>query len=154
MNKNSFNSFLKGRVFSEIIIVVGIIALLCAIVAPSLLKIKINANEQAAVSAAKSIYLAAREFASLNNGSYPGNLAVLWNLNYPVTVTTGGYYFHYVLLKNPDAGYWISIQPVTSNSGINFYYIDEQGIVCKGQKAAIGHAPLDSACPVDFTPLQ
>lgn len=156
----------KGLTIVEMMIVVAIIALLSAIVIPNLLRTKINANEQAAVTAAKTILSAAKKFASENNGLYPPNLAALGELSHPqyinhnlaqattVASATSGYYFNYIPVGNPPTGFWISIEPASPNTGVNFYYIDEQGLVCKGVEAAGDHVASGLQCPANFNPVK
>lgn len=158
MKRNSFT-------LVEVMIVTAIIMLLSAIVIPNLLRIKIDTNERSAVAAAKGIYMAAKNFASANAGRFPQNLAALGELGRPyidssLATTTSvsgeksGYYFNYTPLGNPPTGFWLSVEPVTPGTRVNFYYIDEKGLICKGSEVAIFHAPEGLLCPANFNPAQ
>ena len=69
----------KGFTLVEIMIVVGIVALLAAIVVPNMLTAKRTANEAAAKATIRSLSTAAETFAIPHGGAYPTTVAELNN---------------------------------------------------------------------------
>lgn len=68
----------KGFTLIEIMIVVGIIALLATIALPQMLRARMNANELVALSALRTISTACQAYYNdVNPRSYPGDLAKL-----------------------------------------------------------------------------
>lgn len=148
MNRKSFT-------LVETMIILAIISLLAAIVIPGLLKTKISANEQEAVSVARAIYISARNFSSANSGQYPQSLDAFENAQVmTATSEKKGYRFHYLPVGSSPAAFWVSIEPVSSTTGTNFYYVDEQGIVCKGTGPAREHVSSRVMCPENFYPVK
>ncbi len=71
----------KGFTFVEIMVVVAIIALLVAIAIPNLLRSRLNANENNAISNLQTISVAAQTLWSVNN-TLPANLSQLSGEHY------------------------------------------------------------------------
>lgn len=155
----------RGLAFAEIAIIITIIILLSAIIIPNLMTTKINANEQMAMASARKVYMALKNFASVNNGQYPQNLSMLnaGSRRYidvalaqavsPASANSG-YYFSYFPAGGSLQGFWVSVEPASPDSGPNFYYIDEQGIICKGSFGAKSHAASGLECPEYFNPVK
>lgn len=72
----------KAFTLVEIMIVVGIIALLAVLAIPNLIRPRASANEALAQAALKTISTAAESYASVNDGNYPtgSDLSALYNV--------------------------------------------------------------------------
>lgn len=127
----------KSFTLVEIMIVVAIIALLAAIAIPSFLRMRLNANESAAISALHTIATAAQSYRSVN-ATYPENLADLGvNSNPPYIdtilgcssqpCTKQGYNF---ALTGTTYTFTATAVPTTfQRTGIRSFYIDESNII-------------------------
>ena len=72
----------KGFTLIEILVVVGIIALIAAVAVPNLLRARISSNEAAAQANLKSV-ASALEMYAVANGTYPPNTTMLTVQNPP-----------------------------------------------------------------------
>jgi prepilin-type N-terminal cleavage/methylation domain-containing protein len=63
--------FLKGFTLIELLVVIGIIALLASIAVPAFTGVQIRAAQTKAMSNAKQVGLACKQYAIDNNGAYP-----------------------------------------------------------------------------------
>lgn len=127
-------SKIRKRSFTlvEIMIVVAIISALAAIAIPFLLRVRLNTNESAAVSAIKTLSSSAVSYRAVNN-SYPAILASLSNANPP--------YIDAVLGNGAKQGYDFSLTGSTNiftatgrpqdfgTSGVRSFFVDESGVV-------------------------
>jgi prepilin-type N-terminal cleavage/methylation domain-containing protein len=109
----------QGFTLIEILVVVGIIALIAAIGIPNLLRARVSANEAAAQACLKSISSALETY-SIANGSYPPNTTTLITVNPPYlnkdyfTGVQSGYVYAATIASY---SYSITATPETSNSG-------------------------------------
>ena len=152
----------KGFTLVEIMIVVAIIALLAAIAIPNLLRARVNANESAAMATLKTIVASSTSYSSVSNGVYPASLNDLTSAAPPyidpafddavANPERQGYTFAYTQVNNYS--FWVKADPISAQTGTNFYYIDEQGVICRGAATAAAHAAAGSACPAAFTTVQ
>ncbi len=127
----------KSFTLVEIMIVVAIITLLAAIAIPSFLRMRLNANESAAVAALHTIATAAQSYRSVN-ATYPANLADLGVNSDPSYIDTilgcssqpctkQGYNF---TLTGTTYTFTATAVPVTfQRTGIRSFYIDESNII-------------------------
>lgn len=120
-----------GFTLVEIMIVVGIIALMAAVAIPNLLRAKVSANEAAARATLKAISNSLENYAVLNN-IYPANTSALIGASPPYlnvdyfTGTHNGYTFSATL-----ANYSYSVQaaPVNINTGTTLFTIATGGVL-------------------------
>ena len=122
----------KGFTLAEVMIVVGIIALLAAIAIPNLMRARVSANQAFAQATLKAISTALEFFASVN-------------VNYPTTTTgllsgTPPYlskdyfiapYSGYIFTASNLTSYTyiISAVPVSSSTGTSSYTVQTGGIL-------------------------
>ncbi len=121
----------KGFTLVEIMVVIGIVALLAAIAIPNLLKAKISANESSTKSTLKSVANALENFAALNQ-SYPADTTQLIGASPPYLAIDyfSGNHFGYVFTSNLAAyTYTITASPVNTSSGTSTFTITTGGII-------------------------
>lgn len=127
----------KGFTLTEIMIVVAVIALLSAIAIPSLLRSRLNANEENAISNLQTISVAAQTYWSVKN-TLPNTLADLYGEGY-IDQTLGsegclknGYIYH----MNPggtEASFYVYTVPETPNvTGIRSFCAASDGVIRVG----------------------
>lgn len=116
----------------EVMIVVGVIALLAAIGIPGVLRAKANSNQSIAQAAVKSIANACEMFASANQGNYPADEDTLRAANPPYQnrpycgQTVNGYTFS---CSFDSTGYTIDATPSTCGSTGAMNYNASTGVV-------------------------
>jgi type IV pilus assembly protein PilA len=149
----------KGFTLVEIMIVVAIIALLAAISIPSLIRVRMLANESVAASAMKTICSAIQTYSAANNGYAGADLFVLAS-TVPAYIDSqlgSGLKQGYVFAVNDaDATqFWANAIPVAPGiSGRRNFYIDEQGVLCTGPNSAAAHADVGDNCPGGMNPVE
>lgn len=121
----------KGFTLVEVLVVVGIIALLAAIAIPNLMRAKISANESAARATLKSIANSLENYAAINS-VYPTDTTQLIGATPPYLSvdyfadTHNGYSYTSVL---GDYSYTITATPINVNTGTVTYTISTGAIL-------------------------
>ncbi len=116
----------------EVMIVVGLIALLAAIAIPNYLRQRISANETYAQASLKAISVALETYASGNGGQYPTETTALVGEKPPyLTVnffegTHNGYTFSEDLQPYT---YSVQAAPISSSHGIRSFTITTGGVL-------------------------
>ena len=127
----------------EILVVVGIVALLAAIAIPNALRMRITASETAALQGIRTIQNACQVY-MMDNGFFPENLI---DLAEPVErppyidaqLGTGrkqGYEF--ILSLEDDGHFTLNANPLGGLSRGRYFYTDESGVVYANSEVPAG----------------
>lgn len=150
---NRIEGSIKGFTLIEILIVITIILVVCAISISSFARVRIDSNESAALTHTRIISNALLSYSAVSTPSdYPESLL---NLSSPsagpayIDAILGsgqkqGYNFNYTRLNNQQ--FDLFIEPVSAGySGERFFYIDETGVIRykKGTRAGKNDPTLD-----------
>lgn len=131
----------KGFTLTEVMIVVAVIALLSAIAIPSLLRSRLNANEENAISNLQTISVAAQTYWSVKN-TLPTTLSQLHDEGY-IDETLGsegciknGYIYH-MAGTGTEASFYVYTVPQTPNvTGIRSFCAASDGVIRVGATPA------------------
>lgn len=123
----------KGFTLVEIMIVVGILAILASVVVPSVLQSRITANEAIAQANLRTIFSACSMYSYAHNGEYPENEEELKKAVPPYQrqsfceLTINGYYYECNFAKN---SYLITASPaICGTTGRKVFTITESGTI-------------------------
>lgn len=125
------NNTRKAFTLVEIMITVAIIALLCAIAIPNLMRAKLNSNQASAQATLKAIANALETYA-ITNGVYPAQMTSLIGAAPPYlnkdyfSGTFNGYNFSPTVT---DYAYLVTALPVSSSTGTVSYSITTGGVL-------------------------
>lgn len=121
----------KGFSLVEIMVVVGIIALLAAIAIPNLVRAKVSANESAARANLKSIANAMENYAIMNH-VYPNDTSLLIGATPPylnMDYFAGSHFGYSYTSVLSDYSYTITATPLNVNSGTITYTISTGAVL-------------------------
>jgi prepilin-type N-terminal cleavage/methylation domain-containing protein len=127
---------LRALTLIEILVVVGIIAILATLVIPNILRSRINSNEIAALSNLNTLGKAVQQYYMSNGYRYPANLTdlALPNSNPPYITqemasgSFSGYQYAYTYVD--DDSFYIKANPrAPGRTGVRYFYLDETGVI-------------------------
>lgn len=157
-------AYKKGFTLIEIIIVVAIVLTLSVIAIPSMLRVRISANESAAISSLRTVSSAAENYRTIE-GEYPGSLN---NLAVPpqgpayIDSTLGcatepcakdGYRFQWAGggVGNPSTYSAVGSPQTAGTSGNRRFCVDQAGVIYQSNNDIAGAV---TGCPVGLTVVQ
>ncbi len=142
---------MRGFTVLEITVVIAIIAVLCSIAIPNLLRGRMNSTEGVVLGSCQTIGKACQNFYSyVQPHTFPDSLADLANSNpaYIDPLLGGGvkqgYQFLYTRL-DPDH-YTLEAQPLSPGwTGNRYFFLDESGVLRarSGQAAGVADPPVE-----------
>jgi len=141
----------RGFTLVEIMIVLAIVMVLATLAISSALRVRLNANEVAAVASCRTVVTAAQNFYSnAYPHTYPGSLSEL------IPPTSNPPYLDSVLASGTKQGYrftynFVNTESFTLNAdptipgrtGVRHFYADEEGVIRANADTAAG--PNDPA---------
>jgi len=152
----------KGFTVVEIMIVIGIIAILVSIAIPNLLRSRLNANEHYAISNIQTISVAAQTYWSvLDSGDstipLPANLSQLYDEGYIDDILgcdsepceKNGYKYN-IEGTGKTTDFFVYAIPQTSNDGVRSFCSVSDGVT---KVNSSGATPADKDACVDWDPL-
>ncbi len=153
MNKKNFHGF----TLIELMVVIAILAIIAAIMIPSLLQARINANETAAIATLRQIAAAETEYAKSHSGKF-GTFAELTAGSKPLlptafaqeSVVRSGYHFELLLDKDNWSVYaWPTSRGET---GFQAFRLSSQSDVMLETKASLADPRSRRPGPIQATP--
>jgi prepilin-type N-terminal cleavage/methylation domain-containing protein len=153
----------NGFSLIELLIVVAIILIIAAIAIPNLLRSRIAANQASAVGSLRTLNTAEVTYSSTYNVGFTQTLSYLApdpTGNAPTSTAAGlidsvlaagaksGYNFTYSPGASDATGriqtYAFIAVPVSSNTGTNYYYTDQSGVIRQNSTttAAVTDSPI------------
>jgi len=121
----------RGLTLVEILVVVGILALLAAIALPNLLRAKVSANEAATRAALRAISNSLENYAIVNH-IYPSDTNQIIGASPPylsMNYFSGTHFGYNYSSSLTDYTYTITATPVNSNTGTTVYTITTGGVL-------------------------
>lgn len=145
----------KGFSLIELLIVVAIILIIAAIAIPNFMRSRMAANQASAVASLRTLDSSEVTYSSTFNGGFSVDLQSLSQPSPPGTNPTStaaglidsvlaggiksGYSFTYSPGTSDVSGriysFAITAQPMSSSTGINYYYTDQSGVIHQNSTA-------------------
>jgi len=149
----------KGFSLIEVLIVVAIILIIAGVAVPTLLSARMTANQSSAVATMHTLTVAETAYSALYNGGFSADMSSLFPPaagaspsstaaglidNVLASGAKSGYSFTYSPGPTDSTGrvnaFSFSATPIGPSTGVQYYYVDESGVIRQNATTAAGPA--------------
>jgi type IV pilus assembly protein PilA len=120
----------KGFTLLELMLVVTVLAIICAMAIPSLLSARIVANEASAISTMRTLSTVSQQY-KIRFGPYAASLSNLQATGFIDALVAGGFKAGYnFLYASSGSDFTCNGNPVSLGAtGYRYFYVDSSGVI-------------------------